>query len=120
MVGAIQAGQVEAAQHAGEAGLQALVGTAAGFVEGGDDEVLEHLDVGGIRTQAGDRRGVDLQREHLLLAIHLHGDGAAAGGSFDDRRGEALIHLLLHLLRLAQHFLDVLRIQSMSFPMACP
>ena len=49
MVVALEAGQIEAAQHAGEAGLQALVGAAAGFVEGGDDEVFEHLDVGSVR-----------------------------------------------------------------------
>ena len=77
-------------------------------------------------SEAGNRRGIDLEREHLLLAVHLHGDGAAAGGGFDDGAGEALLHLLLHLLRLAEHFLNVLRgsIDVLSYCrrsfMACP
>src|ERR1700756_4092173 len=78
-----EAGQVESAEHAGEPGLKTFVRAASGFVERRNDEVLKHFDIGGIgagRTgnEASDRRGIDLEREHLLLSVHLHGDSAAA------------------------------------------
>ena len=43
----VEAGEVEAAEHAGGGGLHGVVGLAAGGVDGGDDEVFEHGDVAG-------------------------------------------------------------------------
>ena len=70
-------------------------------VDGGGDEVLQHLDVAGLHDV---RLNHDAQ--DLLLAVHLDGDAAAAGGGLD----HDLLHLFLQLLRLLprlrQHFLQ--------------
>ena len=71
-----------------------------GFAAGGHDHVLQHLDV------ARDF-GIDLDGEQVLLAVHRHRDHAAAGGGLDPDLGDLLLHLLLHLLRLAHHLLHV-------------
>ena len=51
-----------------------------GVVDGGDDQVLEHLDVGGI----GERR-VDLDAAQLALAIERRGDQPTAGRARESR-----------------------------------
>ena len=71
-----------------------------GFAVRGQDHVLQHLDV-------ARHFGIDLHGEQVLLSVHLHGDHAAAGGRFHFDLGDLLLHLLLHLLRLAHHLLHV-------------
>ena len=81
-------------------GLDLRLHLLDGLAAGGDDHVLQHLDVAG-------HFGVDLDGEHVLLPVHLHRDHAAAGGGFDADLGDLLLELLLHLLRLAHHLLHV-------------
>ena len=71
-----------------------------GFAGGGHDEILQHLDVAG-------HFGVDLHREQVLLAVHLHAHHAAAGRGFHFDLRDLLLQLLLHLLRLPHHLLHV-------------
>ena len=48
-------------------------------------------------------------RGDVLVAVHLHGHHAAAGGGFDADQRDLLLHLLLHLLGLLHHGLHVSR-----------
>src|SRR5438105_9957583 len=71
-------------------------------VDGGDDEVLEHLDLV-FRHDLG----VDLQRLNLLCAVDDDGDHPASGAGLDAKRLHLLLQTLLHLLRLLHHLLNV-------------
>src|SRR6185437_14949083 len=85
--------------------LQQLFGAASRFVEGCGNEVFQHFHVGSGAAEAGHRRRVDGDLQDFLLAVHLHRDGPAAGRGFDNALAELLLHLLLHLFGLPQHFL---------------
>src|SRR5512132_1564910 len=77
-----------------------------GVVHGGDDQVLEHLDL-----LAVDQRRIDLQPADVALAGKRHLYHAAAGRSDQLGRGQLLLefpHLLLQLLRLLHHLAEVL------------
>src|SRR5262245_30873715 len=88
-------------------GRHLLLGDAPGVaervVDGGDDQVLEHLDISRV-----DRVGIDRHRDQLLLARDDRGDDAAAGRAVD-RHGlelaldaeQLLLHLLGHPLQVA-------------------
>ena len=80
--------------------LDCLVHLLDGFVARGHHHVLQHFDVAG-------HFGVDLHRQQILVAVHLDGDHAAAGRGLHLDQGDFLLHLLLHLLRLAHHLLHV-------------
>src|SRR5262249_20452341 len=74
-------------------------------VEGGNDEVLEHLDL--VRV---DQRLVDLERLQVALAADRDLDHAAAGGAVHLDGFEARLHLGhlgLHLLRLLHHLAEI-------------
>ena len=73
-------------QHAAHLLRHLLVGLAVRVVDGGDDQILQHLDV-----FLRDDLGIDLQRLHLLGAVDDDRDHAAAGVAFDSQLG----HLLL-------------------------
>ena len=75
--------------------LDGLVHLAAGLVDGGQHQVLEHLHV-----FLAHHLGVDLEAAQLLLAVHLDLDDAAAGGGLDDERRDLGLDLLLRLLEL--------------------
>ncbi len=51
--------------------------------------------------------GSILTASRFFCAVHLDGDHAAAGGGFHLDQGDILLHLFLHLLRLAHHLLHV-------------
>src|SRR5690242_21668031 len=80
--------------------LHALLRLLLRLRDGDEQEVLEHLDVGGIH----DAR-VDLDRLDGPLTVRLHGDHAAS------RRGlhGLLLQLLLELLEAALHLLRLLQ-----------
>src|SRR5271154_789395 len=70
--------KVQSTQHTGEARLHRFVHAAAGVVDGGDDEVFEHLDVGGVSAQSQHSRWVDGELLDLLLSVHADADRASA------------------------------------------
>src|SRR5262249_54942048 len=67
-----------------------------------EDQVLKHLDV---VFRHG--FGIDLDRLHLLGAVHDDSDHATAGGGLDAHLFHLLLHARLHLLRLLHHLLYV-------------
>ena len=69
---------LQSAHHAAHLLLNLLVGFAVRVVDGGDDQVLQHLDV-----VFRDHLGIDLERLHLLRAVDDDGDHAAAGVALD-------------------------------------
>ena len=71
-------GMPEAAGHRGHLFLGQLARRAQRIVDGGDDQVLQHLDVGGI-----DGGRVDRDAHELTLAGHGRADDAAAGPAID-------------------------------------
>ena len=88
-----------------ELGLLQLLGRAQRLVDGGEDHVLQHLDVVGV-----DRVGVDRDR----LDDEVAGDltvtmppPAEASTSSCLSCSWAAIHVLLHLLDLLEHLLHV-------------
>src|SRR5437588_4992361 len=98
---AAEAAEIEATHRLLRQGL----GPAHGVMDGGEDEILEHLDVVGV-----DRGGIDRHRLELHGAGHPHLDGAAARLALDDllgRRRLGLHDLLLHLLRLLEQIVHV-------------
>ncbi len=100
-----EVGEVEAAWEAFELALEGFFGFAACVVDGGDDEVLEHFEVGLIAAEAGDGGGVDADLEELLFAVDGGGDGASAAGAIEDGLREAALDFLLHLAGFGEHFL---------------
>src|SRR5882672_6733577 len=60
-------------QHAAKLTLHCFVNFPIGFVNGGQDHVLKHLDVAFF-----DCLGINLQRDNFMIALHLHGHDAAA------------------------------------------
>ena len=93
--------------------LRHLLRRAARLGDGGDHEVLEHLDVVGI-----DGAGIDLDRLQVAVAGDGGGDHAAAGGAGHLGRrdlGLRLLHRGLHLLHLPQHLLLVHDSSSISW-----
>ena len=74
----LQTGQAEAAHDAADLALQLLVDLAQRVVDGGDDQVLQHLDI----VFRDDVR-IDRQLLHVLVAVDDDGDHAAAGGALD-------------------------------------
>src|SRR5229473_5521456 len=80
------------------------------LVEGGDDEILEDLDLVGI-----DERLVDLDPPQIALAADRHLDEPAAGGAGHLDGLELRLHLGhlgLHLLRLLHHLPEILHATS--------
>src|SRR5260221_1404973 len=80
------------------------------LVEGGDDEVLEHLDLVGI-----EQRLVELPLAQIALAADRHLAQPAAGGTGHLDRLELRLHLGnlgLHLLRLLHHLPEILHATS--------
>src|ERR1700682_1883516 len=78
-----------------------LAGAIEGFVDSGEDEVLQQLDV--LRI---DRVGVDLDREDLLVAVGDGCDDPSPGGANHLLLAELILdsrHLGLHLLQLPHH-----------------
>src|ERR1017187_6518808 len=71
-----------------------------GLAARGQDHVLQHLHVAG-------HFGVDFDFQQVFLAVHAYRDHAAAGGGGDFDLCDLLLHLLLHLLRLAHHLLHI-------------
>src|SRR5688572_10938177 len=100
--GVSQTGDLQTAHQAAHRLTELLVHLAAGVVDGGHDQILQHLHV-----VLGDDLGIDLDRLQLLGAVHGDGDHAAAGRGLDAQLGHLLLQALLHLLRLLHHGLDV-------------
>src|SRR5579883_2242821 len=81
-----------------------------GVAEGGEDEILEHLDLVGV-----DQRLVDLDLAQIALAVERHLHHAAARGAGHLRLIEARLHLRhlgLHFLRLLHHLAEILHGKS--------
>lgn len=79
-------------------------------VDGGDDQVLQELDV----VLRDDLR-IDRDRADLLETVHGDGDHSAAGRGrrgLDLGCGQVLVELLVHLLRLLHQLLDTHRVFS--------
>src|SRR5215211_7889671 len=82
-----------------------VLGLAQALVDGGGDQVAEHLDVVGV-----ERVRVDRHRLHRLVALDPGRDHAAAGRPLDDLLGQlglGVLHLPLHLLQLLEHLVGV-------------
>src|SRR5215217_7293416 len=82
-----------------------VLGLAQALIDGGGDQVAEHLDVVGV-----ERVGVDRDRRHRLVALDPGRDHAAPGRALDDLLGQlglGVLHLPLHLLQLLQHLVGV-------------
>ena len=82
------------------------------LVYGGNDKVLERLNVIGINDL-----GVDLDRKDLLLAVNLNADNSAASLNIVFTRLKLRLHcshILLHLLRLLKHGLHIGRASTHS------
>src|SRR5437764_708389 len=80
------------------------------LVEGGDDEVLEHLDLVGV-----DQRLVELDAAQIAFAADRHLDEPAARRAGHLHRLELRLHLGhfgLHLLRLLHHLPEILHATS--------
>src|SRR3954466_14355537 len=119
-VGWSEAGEAETAAATETAGERAhrargeLVGRPLGITDGGDDEVLQRLDV--VRVH---RRGGDRHRDEITAAGHRRRDQVAAGRAGDLALGELLLggdQLLLHLLRLLQQLRHVGRASGEHAP----
>src|SRR5512134_2981838 len=95
-------GDLQAAHHPLHLLRHRLVSLPVRVVERGQNEVLKHLDV-----ILRDRLWIDLDRVHLLGAVHDDGDHAPARRRFDPQLGHLLLHAFLHLLGLLHHALDV-------------
>jgi hypothetical protein len=74
-------------------------------VEGGDDQVLKHLDV-----VFRDNLRIDFEGLHLFGTVHDHGHHPAAGVPLDAGLGHLLLQAILHLLRLLHHLLHLLKV----------
>src|SRR4051812_35394984 len=96
-----ESGDSHAAHHAAHGGLHLIVYLAAGFVAGGEHEVLQHLHVAGLHDLRIDGDG-----EELLLSVHADLDGASASGGF--------YHGLLHLFLQRVVLLFRLRHQALK------
>src|SRR4051794_190035 len=95
----------EAARHVAHLARRELLGRAQRLVDGGEDGVLEHLDVLGV-----DRVRVDGDRLDRELARRDDLDHAPARRGLDAFVLEGLLrrhHVLLHLLDLLEHLLHV-------------
>src|SRR5437867_2162716 len=82
--------------------LQRFIDLAAAFINGSDDEILQH-----ILVAAAEHFRLDLDGEKVFLAIHLYGNHAAARGRFNNRCLHLFLQLLLHLLSLLHQLLQV-------------
>src|SRR5262249_6909842 len=89
-------------QHAADVLRHLLVGLPVRIVDGGDDQILKHLDV-----VFRHHFRIDLERLNLLGPVDDDGDHAAAGVALDLELGHLLLQALLHLLRLLHHLLNV-------------
>src|ERR1700721_634728 len=94
---------VEAAKDALDVGLDGIVGFAASVVDGGDDKVLKHFNVGLATAQAEDCRGVDAKFQKLLFAVHGDVDGAAPARAFNDRLAELALNFSLNIVCFGEH-----------------
>src|SRR5688500_18699915 len=99
-----QTGDFETAHEAGHRLSELLVDLAVGVVDGGDDQILQHLHV-----VFRHNLRVDRDRQQLFGAVDDDRDHAAAGGRFDAQLSHLLLQLLLHLLGLLHHGLDIHR-----------
>src|SRR6266404_6034099 len=97
--------------HVGQAGNAAgeilhLIGelfidAPRGFVDRRAHQVLQHLVV-----LAGENLRLDTHVHDLLLAVHLHGDHAAAGGSLHRHGIHLPLQIILQLLESREHLLE--------------
>jgi hypothetical protein len=77
-----------------------FINTADGVIDGSADQILEQLGI-----FAREDFGFDAQFRDLLLAVHFHGDHAAAGGGFDVHGIHLALQAFLHLAELRKHLL---------------
>src|ERR1043166_6179844 len=109
-----QSRDLHPAGHGAEGRLHLFVDLARRFVDRGDDEVVQHLDV--VRI---DRFLVDRHGEELLRAVHGRLHHPAARAPLDAQLGHPLRHLRLHLLHLLHELFGVhfvLLLSTMSAP----
>jgi hypothetical protein len=83
--------------------VRLLVHLLDGLAAGGHDHILQHLDI-------ACHFGLDLDRQQVLVAVHLDRDHAAASRGFHPDQRDFLRQPLLHLLGLAHHLLHLLRV----------
>ena len=98
-------GQVHPASQLAHLFLREVGGLLLGLDDGDENEILEHLDIGGIH----DGR-IDLDLADLAFAVGLDRDHTATGRGVYRSRLELILDLLettLHLLRLLQDLHDV-------------
>ena len=96
--------QSQSAEHSTEAGLQDAVHLPDSFIDGGGDQVLQHLRITGFRNFR-----IDNDLEYVLPAIHLDTDAAASSGRLD----HSVLHFLLQGLVLASRLRQqVLKVES--------
>ena len=82
-----------------------LIRLLDGVAHGGQDQILEQFDVGGV-----DDRRIDHDLLELQTAGHLHPDRAAAGASLDHLSGRRLLgvhKILLHLSDLGEQRAEI-------------
>ena len=101
------AGQLdaEAAGHLPHLDGDQALRAADALVDGGDDQVLDHLDV--LRVE---QRRLDANADHLELAVDRGRDHAAAGAGLDGAARELVLDVgepLLELLRLLEDATEV-------------
>src|SRR5688572_24263231 len=102
-----ETGNLETAHQPGHRLPELFVDLAIGVVDGGHDQILQHLDIV-LRHDFG----IDGDRLQLFGAVDDDRDHAAAGGRFDAQLGHLLLQALLHLLGLLHHGLDIHRATS--------
>src|SRR6185503_2703471 len=94
----------QATHHPAHVAIQLFLGLALRVVDGGKDQVLQHLDV-----FFRNHFGIDLEALDLFVAVDDDCHHAAARRGLDAQFG----HLLLQaLLRLLHHLIDVHSISS--------
>src|SRR5687767_12834424 len=98
----LQARNLQTAEHSRHRLSELLVHLPVRVVDGGDEQVLQHLDI-----VFGHDFRVDLYRLQLLGAVDDDCHHAAAGRRFDTQVGHLLLQTLLHLLRLLHHVRNV-------------
>src|SRR5216684_374814 len=105
-----QSRNLHPAGHCADGACHLLIDLARRFVHGGNDQILQHLDVIGV-----DGFLVDGDGQQLLGAVHRRLDHPASGASLDAQRRHALLHLLLHLLHLLHQLLRIHEISPYRF-----
>src|SRR6266404_2857908 len=86
-----------------------FVNAPGSFIDGGTHQVLQHLLV-----LARKNFRLNAHVHHLLLAIHLHGDHAAAGRSLHGHGIDLALQVFLHLPEPRKHLLDSIDFHQVS------